>query len=158
LIEKKCKNDINNYYSGNQQTIIRSVHYLFFAATIMGVLAFFWIVYPVFWIENVLIGFSSVFYFVFAIIYIRYPIVFFDLEPVLTHTSIIDENEEPLSEAQSDLELPLDWEVCKAQIESSKIYLKHGLTLEELALWLGISRTILSNFINSREGKILIFG
>jgi AraC-like DNA-binding protein/preprotein translocase subunit SecG len=151
LVENKCKNDINNYYSGNQQTIIRTVHYLFFAATTMGILAFFWIVYPVFWIENVLIGFSCVFYLVFAINYIRYPIIFFDLEPVLTHTSI--KNEEESSVSKGDLELPLDWEACKAQIESSKIYLKQGITLEELALWAGTSRTVLSNSINSREEK-----
>jgi AraC-like DNA-binding protein len=127
------------------------VHYLFFAATTMGILAFFWIVYPVFWIENVLIGFSCVFYLVFAINYIRYPIIFFDLEPVLTHTSI--KNEEESSVSKGDLELPLDWEACKAQIESSKIYLKQGITLEELALWAGTSRTVLSNSINSREEK-----
>jgi len=149
--EKKCKTDINNYYSGNQQTIIRSVHYLFIAVTIMGVLAFFWIVYPFFWIENGLFGFSCVFYFVFAISYIRYPIIFFDLEPVFTHTSI--KNEEKLPDSMVNLDLPLDWEACKSQIESSKIFLKKGITLEELALWLGISRTVLSNSINSLEGK-----
>ncbi|MGQ1889680.1 helix-turn-helix domain-containing protein [Thermophagus sp. OGC60D27] len=148
LIEKKCKKDINNYYSGNQEAIIRTVHYLFFAATTMGVLAFLWIVYPVFWIENVLIVFSSVFYLVFAINYIRYPIIFFELEPLLKDTSLKKEKHFSV-----EMGLPMDWAVYKAQIEKSKIFLKKGITLEELALWLGVSRTVLSNSINSQEGK-----
>ena len=129
------------------------MRYLFIAASGMGVLAFFWVLLPWRLLDIFMVCFSCIFYLSFSIIYIRYPLIFSDIEPVLKEEVEKVEHDTILEESVSDISFSLNWEKHKIKIENSKIYLKPSITLEELALWLGTNRTTLSNTINGVERK-----
>jgi AraC-like DNA-binding protein len=86
----------------------------------------------------------AIFYFVFAIFYIRYPKLFFYIEP-LTQTDEVIGNKNGITKQR------LLWVDLKEKIIANKYYLRTGVSIDEMAVYLKIGRTKLSGFINKNE-------
>ena len=77
-------------------------------------------------------------YIAMGILYIQYPAIFFKVSTLLF-------DEDALSEAGR-------WEKLKEEIVDRALYLRTGITQEEMAAELGISRNRLSAMVNACEG------
>jgi AraC-like DNA-binding protein len=94
--------------------------------------------------DNIFTTVIVVFYTGFAINFINYKKIYHIIEPALnTYGQIeIDHTFKKLS-----------WDLYKQKILESKIYLKEGITLIEIAQSVNVGRGTLSNFINTRENQ-----
>jgi AraC-like DNA-binding protein len=120
------------------------VKFAYFSALTIGITAMLSSFFPMNtdWIVTIIF---SAFYFIFAQEYIKYNKVFSIVEPAINNT-ITDNPPVQLRSSRSD------WEYYKQRIQSNKQYLVQGITIEEIANNLKISRTTLSNLINREEG------
>lgn len=80
-------------------------------------------------------------YVIMGIFYIQYPKIFFNISKVVSN----DDNEQSVNIKK------YDWQKIKQRIIDNKIYLRNGITLENIALELGINRNALSSMINNYE-------
>jgi len=144
--EKKYITEINNNYSDVSKVSLRWVKWAFFAALSIGVMAIF---------ISILSGTSAdiyfnilltVFYFIFAVKYINYNKIYYYLALNMSG------NETPQSSVIIPLRTRIVWGNLKKQILEEKLYLKEGITLNEIAQLLKVGRSTLSNFINTEEG------
>lgn len=139
------KAKIDDCFAYSHWPYIQTVRCLFYAALSMGVgaiLLFF--LYSTFFMLS-FVFFCSIFYLVFGICYIQYPRVFVQLKPLTSYQLTVLEE---LSKVSSRF----DWGELKTQVLAEKYYLRHGVTIQEMALDLKIGRTTLSRFVNGEEG------
>jgi len=137
---KKHVSEIDNFFSENKLKL----HWIKFAFYSATSIAFVSIVYQIVTIQIVYFIFDLIFiifYFLFAIFYLSYNKFYYIIEPMLE----IPKEESPIKQTT--------WELYKQRIIEQKIYLKEGITLEEMAKILNIGRTNLSNFINNEEAQ-----
>jgi len=87
----------------------------------------------------------AIFYIVFAIFYIRYPKLFFYIDPML-------QTNESTGIKNGIAQQRILWVDLKEKIIANKYYLRSGISIDEMALYLKIGRTKLSGFINKNEG------
>jgi len=87
----------------------------------------------------------TVFYFIFAIKYLNYNKLFAIIEPVLAAEPPDDTHQMKNKRSR------LVWKGYKDAVISGKIYLREGISLEELAQLLKVGRTTLSALINAEE-------
>jgi AraC-like DNA-binding protein len=145
--ERKYKAGVMNYFSDDLWIKISWVRWAFLSALSVGVISMFSYVFhqKYDWIFTVIF---SVFYFGFAIEYIKYNKIFDQIEPVVIEDAV----EEPLVVLQPIFRQKTDWNRLKNQIIENQYYLEPGINIEEMARRLNIGRTTLSTFINRDEG------
>ena len=120
---------------------------MFFSAFILGIIAFAFQLYYNYYLDLIFSAIIVVFYFIFSIKYINYNKIFKLIEP-----AIMDQTKEKKEEPIVPHKSIKSWEEFKQEIYSEKLYLKVGITLNDLARLLCIGRSTLSNFINNEEG------
>lgn len=86
-----------------------------------------------------------VLYIVLGSLFLQYPSVFIRMKPVLY------EPENTAAEKEAEIS-DQRWVRARNKIMKSGLYLQQGVTLEQVAHEIGMSRTILSNTINREEG------
>jgi AraC-like DNA-binding protein len=141
----RFKQNIDDYFADNYQLHLTGVMYSFYAALTVGIFAlascfmFTALSVLIFTIAYTL------FYLAFGIYYIQYPRTFIKIEKAIYQTN--SQDDESVKTAKR-----FNWIELKGKIIHEKYYLKAGVNIEEMALYLKIGRTTLSNFINSEEG------
>lgn len=78
-------------------------------------------------------------------ILVQYPSIFFNISDLIADAG--KENREPVP-----VQAPVVWPSLKEKILENKYYLKEGLTVEQLAGMLGVSKYVLSKSVNTEEG------
>jgi AraC-like DNA-binding protein len=149
--ERAFKNNIEDYFSDTYTLKWQRYINLFAGLVAMGIVALLSGVFPFHAYDLFFSVTTNIFYFSFAIIFINYNNLFTIVEPAVIPLpgNSYDEPEYPLM--QKTLHSRLSWDELKKIIMAEKLYLKEYITLEEIALNLTISRTTLSNFINTEE-------
>ena len=148
IIERsKYQFEIDDYFSNNVNLRLSWVSYMFFSALIIGTIAFAFQLYYNYYLDLIFSVIIVVFYFIFSIKYINYNKIFALIEPAIIDLAD-DKEEEPIVLHKSIK----SWKEFKQEIYSEKLYLKVGITLNDLARLLCIGRSTLSNFINNEEG------
>ncbi len=146
LKERKIfKEKLNEYFSETTQLRLNWLTYAFFSALLIGLLALGFQVFPRQTFEILFPMIITVFYFVFAVKYINYNKLYLIIEPVLE----LGEQKNKIQSENSRINTV--WGNYKAKILSEQYYLIEGITLEEMANFLKVGRTTLSNIINSQE-------
>jgi len=140
------KQNIDNYFADNYRLHLPGVIYSFYSALTVGIFAL--LSCFMFTALSVLIFTIAyaVFYLAFGIYYIQYPRTFIEIEKAIYQVNNLED--ESVKTAKR-----FNWLELKRKIIDEKYYLKAGVNIEEMALYLKIGRTTLSNFINSEEGK-----
>jgi len=82
-------------------------------------------------------------YAVMCLFYVQYPSLYFRV------AGIFNELGESKQDESKDL---MDWPALKSRIIEEKLYTIEGITVEQLALRLGVSKNLLSLSVNSKEG------
>ena len=94
--------------------------------------------------ELIISSIYVIFYFLFAIFYIRYPKLYFKIEPILQTNDGDGTKNEVIKQK-------MRWVDLKEKIITNKYYLRSGLSMDEMAVQLKIGRTKLSGLINKNE-------
>ena len=142
---KKYKLKLNDYYSNTFQLQLIWVSYCFYSALTFVILVIIFIFFftPIFGLIITAINF--IFYTVFGLYYIQYPLTYIHIESMFITSSLVN-REEPESNSRI-----LSWKKLKSMIIDEKYYLRSDVNIEEMAQFLKIGRTTLSNFINKEE-------
>jgi len=143
--EKKYRARAMDYYSDDVWLKLSWVRFAFISALTIGTIAMTSYLIPQKW-DWAFTTLYSIFYFGFALEYIKYNKIYVLIEPTL-----IPENAEPVSLVKRQ-RTKMEWSGLKDQIISKKYYLKSGINIEDIAELLNIGRTTLSTFINREEG------
>jgi AraC-like DNA-binding protein len=144
--EKKYERELEDYYADVIQLKLSWVRYAFFSALVIGTLSVISNFFPFALFD---IGFTmlfSLFYLGFAIEYIKYNNIYIEIVPAI-NAAIEPVIENPVVAVQPRR----TWTFYRNMIIIEKYYLKEGINIEEMAIWLKIGRTTLSNFINNEE-------
>jgi AraC-like DNA-binding protein len=141
---RKYNNSIKNYFSETGTIKLNWVKIAFISALVIGLMAIIFQTMPGLLFDNIFTTAIVIFYTGFAINFINYNKIYRIIEPALnTYGQIeIDHTLKKLS-----------WDLYKQKILDSKIYLREGITLMEIAQSLNIGRSTLSNFINTEENQ-----
>ena len=139
------EDEIDNFFADNQSLHVSWIKYSFYACFSVGVCTF--LSFFLFSTLCVLIFtvVYAIFYLVYALFYIQYPRTFIYIEQ-----AIFTSGESTRELAKNSKRLV--WDELRNQIIVNKYYLRSGVTIEEMAQYLKIGRTTLSNFINNEEG------
>ncbi len=78
-----------------------------------------------------------------CLFYIQYPSLYYRIAGIFN---------EPNETKQDESKDGPDWPTLKARINEEKLYTIEGITVEQLATRLGISKNVLSHLVNSNEG------
>lgn len=142
---KKYNTELMNYFSDVVQLKLKWVYIAFFAALTVGVTALISCFLPKS-VDWLITGIFALFYFGFALEYIKYNRVYAIIEPAISEAII------EVEQANNPLRIKSDWLSFKEEIIRNRYYCETGITIEELASKLKIGRTTLSNLINREEG------
>lgn len=142
---RNYEEQINNYFADNSQVHLSWVRYSFYAALLTGILALLFCFILSTQLALIFAVYYAIYYLFFGINYIRYPSTFVYLEPVIYTKDVV-------SEKLVKNNKRLMWDDLRNQIITEKYYLRSGVNIEEMAQYLKIGRTTLSNFINNEEG------
>ncbi len=136
---------VNNYYSETYTLQLRWVKYCFYAAFlfVLLVIVSMFISLPVF--RLIMVGIYSLFYIIFGLFYIQYPQTYNIIEPIFSRSNS-NQNENSVTNSRY-----LNWENYKQKVIDEKYYIKQEINIDEMAQFLKIGRTTLSNFINKNE-------
>lgn len=140
--EKKYNGEIDNYFSNNANLSQRWVHYTFYSALFIGILALSFQVFPNKIFDLLFSMILLVFYFIFSIKYINYNKFFVLIEPAIA----------TFSEQETTLRENKEWIECRNEIILKKHYLIESITLNDLSKIINIGRNTLSAYINKEEG------
>jgi len=140
---RKFEFDVNNFFSDNEIRRVRWVRTIFFISLGIGVWALLFTLPlgplpKIFDLAFILV--CMMFYFYLAVRYLNYVHDFHTLGVVVASVPSLEPLEIP---AKNDFKQRLDKWV------SSKLFVKQGITIKELAEQLYTNRTYLSNYINS---------
>lgn len=143
---KYYKKSIGNFFSETETLQLIWVRVAFFSALGIGIGALVCQIFPN-KLYNLIISMTFlVYYFLFAVYYLNYNKLYQKIKPIFVE-------EEKEKETNIDSTQPQSkWESLKSTVIANKLYLKEGITLEELAKNLLVARTTLSNLINKEEG------
>lgn len=143
--EKKCKNQLMNYFSGEVWLKLKWVRIAFFSALCIGLLAMLSNLAPTKYYWIFILTYAS-FYFGFAIKYINYNKVFTIIE-----LAVKAKEDETFINSRKN-RIKQNWQPLKEKILAQQYYLNSGINIEVLAQQLGVGRTVLSILINREEG------
>jgi AraC-like DNA-binding protein len=139
--EKKYRVKAMDYFSDNVWLRLSWVRVAFISALIIGVVSLISYLFAQKW-DWIFISLYSIFYFGFALQYIKYNKIYTLIEPIQAEPEIT--NRKPRTK--------MEWPGLKQQILQHNYYLESGINIEDIALRLKIGRTTLSTFINREEG------
>jgi AraC-like DNA-binding protein len=144
--ENKYRDELLNYFSEPFKLQLKWVRYAFMSALAIGTLSLVvnFTAKPLY--DTVFTILCSIFYLVFGIEYIKYTNIYSIIEPA------IQPNIQLIPSTIGIQTNVKKWELFKNRIISEKYYLKEGVNIEDMAEWLKIGRTTLSNYINNEEG------
>lgn len=146
LQERHYKQQLNDYFADNYRLHLKWVRYCFFAALIVGLIAFTsFFFFSITWVMATCFIYA-VFYVGFGLFFIQYPQTFIQIEKAIEHEPVINPDVLKTDNRQ------YHWKDIREQIIEQKYYLKSGVNIEELAQQLQVGRTTLSGFINTEEG------
>lgn len=140
---KNYETEIDNFFSNSFLLHLPGIRYSFYSALVVGVSA---LISCFIFAEMAALVFTvvySIFYVVFGLHYIQYPRIFKDIEQAIYPP--IDFN------TRTDT-TQLVWHQLKTEVLNERYYLVYGVTIEQMAQYLNISRATLANFINTEEG------
>ncbi|MDO9254516.1 MAG: AraC family transcriptional regulator [Bacteroidales bacterium] len=140
----KYNSSIDNYFSETGTIKLNWIKVAFISALIIGLMAVIFQTLPSLLFDNIFTTVIVVFYTGFAINFIHYNKIYHIIEPALNTYTQIEIDQTPKKSG---------WGLYKQKILESKIYLKEGITLIEMAQSLNVGRSTLSNFINTEENK-----
>ncbi len=143
--ERNYLRHLEDFFSGTLRLQLKWLRYAFFSSLTIGLMSLALQVFPYKEFDVFFNAALIVFYFGFAIKYLNYNKLFSIIEPVLT--SAPAEIVQQVKNKRSSLL----WAEYKEAIVAEKLYLREGITLEELAQFLKIGRTTLSSLINAEE-------
>lgn len=135
-----------SYFADNYHQRLNWVNYCFYIALAIGILV---LISSFSQSQIITLGISvisSIFYLVFGLNYIQYPKAFFDIGNALNNNDILYNRENTL------LDRKQKWRFQRQKLIDEKLYLRKGLTIEDVARFLNTNRTSLSNSINTEEG------
>lgn len=144
--EKLYKQQLNDYFADNYRLHLKWVRYCFFAALIVGLIAFAsFFFFSITWV-TVTCFIYAIFYVGFGLFFIQYPQTFIQIEKAIEYEPVVTPDVLRTDNRQ------YNWKDLREQIINQKYYLKSGVNIEELAQQLQVGRTTLSGFINTEEG------
>lgn len=142
--EKTYTIAIKNYYSDIEKIHLKWVRIAYFSSLSIGITVLIFQLFPTKSFNIVLSFILALFYYSFAINYLNYNKIFVSIKPAFV-----------IAEKNNIIEITdkkTKWQNLKNNVIENKLYLKQGITLEELSRNLYVARTTLSNMINSEEG------
>ena len=137
---RKYRNQMDNYFSEDEQKRMRWINITFCMALSIGIMAIVSLFVPVF-VYLLFTIWYTIFYIYFAMKYINYVSIFHYFVPAMT---ISEQDYQPL--AIKDIGILVDNWI------SNKGFTKNDITLDSLAAELKTNRTYLSNYINTDKG------
>jgi len=144
-IERKSNDEKNSNCSVNLKIHFPWIRRFFWSIILIAVSSLLFCFMTSELMELIFTFLYAIFYFIFAVFYIRYPKLFFYSESLIQTDEVIA-NTIGISKQR------LLWSDLKEKIIANKYYLKSGVSIDEMALYLKIGRTKLSGFINKNEG------
>ncbi len=143
--EKKYLKHLKDFFSNPLRLHLKWFRYAFFSSLTIGLMSLTIQIFPYKELDMIFNISVTVFYFVFAINYLKYNKLFAIIEPVLQPVTVDDINKVKNNRSR------MIWDSYREVVIAEKAYLKEGVTLDELAQMLKIGRTTLSTLINSEE-------
>jgi len=143
--EKKYRVQVLNFFSDNYWLKLSWVRWAFISALSIGTVSMISYFFPPKW-DWVFTLIYAIFYFGFALEYIKYNKIYTLIEPAIT-----PEKSTPVQSFKRT-RVKMEWSGLKQQIINNKYYLEAGINIEDLARRLQVGRTTLSTFINREEG------
>lgn len=137
------ENKVDNFFSNSFLMHLPGIRYAFYSALVVGVST---LISCFVFTETATLIFTVIyclFYIVFGFHYIQYPRIFKDIEQAIYP---------PVDFCELAENVQLTWHQLKAEILHERYYLVYGVTVEQMAQYLNISRTTLATFINTEEG------
>lgn len=136
-----------DFFSETDRKACRVIRSSFISALLVGVTTILITasLHPV--VSAMLNGCILIFYSLMAAFYIQYPTFFPQMEAV-----IYDVPEQQPNEEHSIPESEQLWAAIRSRIIEEQLYMRKGLTMEQLAREMTVSRTVMSALINRCEG------
>ena len=131
---------MDNYFSGGEMYWLKWVDVAFFSALVIGISAFFFVIFADMWFNNVFIAVCCVFYFAFALKYLEYPQLFEKLLPIFKEQDTSDGNEE--DDRRQTMEEKLEGWI------KEKRFMREGISMKDLAQELDVKQSTISFYIN----------
>jgi len=138
---------LNNYYANTNHLHLEWVRYLFLGAFIFAITIITSLIFNTAILSLIVTAINSLFYVIFGLFYIRYPLIYSKIEPIVNEPAVSTIEQKPEIRYRKS-----SWEKLKNKILKDKYYLKAELNIEQMAEYLKIGRTTLSNYINREEG------
>lgn len=140
---KEYTSKLDDYYADTHLLKLHWVRYCFYGASVFCVLVIISVLVPDPFLNLIVTAINSLFYIVFGLYYIQYPSIYTVLEPAI-NTPVIRQEQMTSSRV-------LSWKKLKSVVLSEKYYIRPEINIEDMAKYLKIGRTTLSNFINKEE-------
>lgn len=140
--EKVYSRELGNYLADVPSAKYRLALYSFIGAQLAGVDSVcICLTLDMFWggLFNLIM---LVLYAFMCVLFVQYPSIFFKISGLIED---IPESPAPVTNAVS-------WDVLKEKILGEKLYMSEGLTVEQLAKTLSVSKHTLSKLVNTEEG------
>jgi AraC-like DNA-binding protein len=155
---KLLKKELEDYFSDTHKLNLQTYKNLLRGAVVVGVIALISLIQQNLFFESFFTAVTIVFYFLFAVKFINYTKIFILIEPAIIHQPQngqveldgTKENPEPDAMRAS---YKYNWKNFRKKIVEERHFLKEQVTLEDIAQVLQVSRTTLSNLVNSEEGQ-----
>ena len=144
--EKKYSRSLGNWFSDFRDTNYRLALYSFIGALLAGLDS----VCICLTLDSFLGGLFNLLmlamYFFMCVFFVQYPAIFYKI------SGLISGDRKDEAEASSSPQNDMAWSAVKERIIADKLYMTEGLTVEQLAGTLGVSKYTLSRCINNIEG------
>ncbi len=139
-----------NFFAEDKLINPKLIQYSFIVVMLIGLTTFFITcsLNPLF--SALLNYFILLLYIIVGILFMRYPVLFLEMKPLLYEDNSSNHSDE--NGALTESAERQRWKKQRAGIIERRLYCRSGITLEAVAREIGVSRTILSNTINRQEG------
>jgi AraC-like DNA-binding protein len=148
---RHCSQEMENYFSENEEVRLRWIYFSFHSALAIGLVALIFTIFP-YAIFGLITSIAClIFYVYFAVRFVNYAFVFHILEEV-----ILEEQETANDDILPDPVEKKYVTALKKQINkwvADKRFCQSGITIKNLADYLGTNTKYLSLYINSQENK-----
>ncbi|MDR1724111.1 MAG: AraC family transcriptional regulator [Tannerella sp.] len=148
---RRCISEMENWFSENEEDRLRWIYFSFHFALGIGLVALVFAIFPYALFGLITSLACLVFYVFFAIRFVNYVFVFNILEDVITEEPDTDNNDSSPEQLDNKTVAFLKRRISKWI--AAKHYCVPGVTIKDLAYYLGTNTKYLSRYINDYEGK-----